>query len=610
MIFTARQLIEKSIEQQTPLCIGFVDISKAFDSVDSSMLIKILEALKCPKNLLGIIKSLHDQTESSVQIENDKSPAFQIKTGVRQGCVIAPLLFITYMQIIMQNVAEKQIGGIELNYRNDSNMINRRNLKAATKIKHLHILDLMFADDCALVAETPELLQDILNIFVFEAQKLGLRVNEEKTEVMFISTPEENISINGKVIKTVQNFKYLGTVIQSNGQIDKDIQHRLNSASINFRNLYDRVWKPHELSLKTLLQIYETVVLSTLLYSSECWTTTTNHMNVLNAFHLRCLRTICRIKWTDRTLNEEVLKKTGMLSINNIIQKRRLRWAGHISRMDEGRTPHQVAFSELKKGKRQQQKPKKRWIDALKQDFKELQIDTANWRHIAANRDQWRKCINKKVETAQSQQLEKIEYDRRERHVTRDQYSWKCPICNLTKESESGRQYIYKHIAEVHEQNSTPEPNTGTNPNLKCPSCNLECKGKAGLLSHLRNEHNNTGPESVKPIKLLTRTNTPAGSIVAATPAVTTGTSPTTTQPLVTPVNELQCIACSRICKSKAGLRSHQRNVIIMYENTGHNGNIGYDGLLKSRMCVVVYYRFKWEKVVYKISQERLVVKR
>ncbi|KAI5717757.1 hypothetical protein M8J77_010753 [Diaphorina citri] len=395
---------------------------------------------------------------------------------------------------------------------------------------------------------------------ISEAQKLGLRVNEEKTEVMFINTPEENISINGKAIKTVQNFKYLGTVIQSNGQIDKDIQHRLNSASINFRNLYDRVWKPHELSLKTKLQIYETVVLSTLLYSSECWTTTTNHMNVLNAFHLRCLRTICRIKWTDRTPNEEVLKKTGMLSINNIIQKRRLRWAGHISRMDEGRTPHQVAFSELKKGKRQQQKPKKRWIDALKQDLKELQIDTANWRHIAANRDQWRKCINKKVETAQTQQLEKIEYDRRERHVARDQYSWKCPICNLTKESESGRQYIYKHIAEVHDQNSTPEPNTGTNPNLKCPSCNLECRSKAGLLSHLRNKHNNTGPESVKPIKVLTRTNTPAGSIVA----VTTGTSPTTTQPLVTPVNELQCIACSRICKSKAGLRSHQRNVICM----------------------------------------------
>lgn len=157
-------------------------------------------------------------------------------------------------------------------------MINRRNLKANTKVKVTHILDLMFADDCALVAETSEELQDLLESFVIESQKLGLHVNEEKIEVMFINTPEMPININSKQIKSVKHFKYLGSVLQANGQIDEDVQHRINSASLAFRNLQSRVWKPHEISLKTKLLVYETVVLSTLLYSSECWTVTARNI--------------------------------------------------------------------------------------------------------------------------------------------------------------------------------------------------------------------------------------------------------------------------------------------------------------------------------------------
>lgn len=77
-----------------------------------------------------------------------------------------------------------------------------------------------------------------------------------------------------------------------------------------------------------------------------------------------------------------------MLSIDNIIKTRRLRWAGHLSRMDETRTPHQIAFSELKVGVRPRKKPKRRWIDILKQDLKTQGIDEKNWRNLASNRQE------------------------------------------------------------------------------------------------------------------------------------------------------------------------------------------------------------------------------
>lgn len=85
---------KKSKEQNSPLCIAFIDISKAFDSVDRNMLFTILPKVNCPPNMLEILKVCYDNTSSTVKVEDTKSPSFKIKTGVRQGCVLAPLLFI------------------------------------------------------------------------------------------------------------------------------------------------------------------------------------------------------------------------------------------------------------------------------------------------------------------------------------------------------------------------------------------------------------------------------------------------------------------------------------------------------------------------------------
>lgn len=74
MIFTSRQLIEKAIEQNTSLSIRFIDIQKAFDTVDREILYKILEKTKCPPTTLEILKSLHTETKSRVRTENETSP--------------------------------------------------------------------------------------------------------------------------------------------------------------------------------------------------------------------------------------------------------------------------------------------------------------------------------------------------------------------------------------------------------------------------------------------------------------------------------------------------------------------------------------------------------
>lgn len=141
-----RQLVEKTIEQETHLSIGFINISKAFDSKDRKIMIKLLQQINCPSTIIVIIDDMHTGTTSSIRTENSMSEPFEIKTGVKQGCVLFPFLFILYMHAIVKNVIDQQNGNVNIVYRSDSNLFS--NLKAVTKVK----VSTMFADDCALVS--------------------------------------------------------------------------------------------------------------------------------------------------------------------------------------------------------------------------------------------------------------------------------------------------------------------------------------------------------------------------------------------------------------------------------------------------------------------------
>lgn len=185
----------------------------------------------------------------------------------------------------MNNIYHRNIEGVQYKFRTDSNLFNRRTLKATTKVETNSVLDLMFADDCAIITKCPTKLQETLNIITEEFGKYGLKLNEKKTEVMFINCqpPTIPISINSTDLTITKSFKYLGSIINSNGNIDSEVNNRINAASNTFRGLYLRVWKPHNISLQTKIRIYETTVLSTLLYSSECWTILERHIKKIKS---------------------------------------------------------------------------------------------------------------------------------------------------------------------------------------------------------------------------------------------------------------------------------------------------------------------------------------
>ncbi|XP_047482402.1 uncharacterized protein LOC125034556 [Penaeus chinensis] len=106
------------------------------------------------------------------------------------------------------------------------------------------------------------------------------------------------------------------------------------------------------LSTNTKMTVYQACVLSTLLYGSEAWTLYSHQERRLRAFHLRCLRRLLGTTWRDRVTNIDVLAKAGIPSMFAILTKRRLRWLGHVTRMDDRRIPIDMLFRELATGTR------------------------------------------------------------------------------------------------------------------------------------------------------------------------------------------------------------------------------------------------------------------
>ena len=103
-----------------------------------------------------------------------------------------------------------------------------------------------------------------------------------------------------------------------------------------------------------------------LLYSCETWVVYRRHLKQLERFHQRCLRSILGIHWITHTPDTEVLEKANTISIEAYIHRHRLRWVGHVIRLDDDRIPKQLLYGELSVGSRPQRKPKKRFKDCVK----------------------------------------------------------------------------------------------------------------------------------------------------------------------------------------------------------------------------------------------------
>ncbi|CAH1266407.1 MMP17 [Branchiostoma lanceolatum] len=315
---------EKCRIQHQDLYMVFVDLTKAFDSLNRPLLWEVLKRFGCPSRFLAVLMSLHDGAMVRVLGGGEKSDPFPVRTGVRQGCVISPVIFNLH--------------------------------RAPTKVHQESILELQFADDAAVVGCTTEGLQRNLNVLDNTYTRAGLSINTGKTEVLNQSATQAaptDFLIKDTTLKNVPSFTYLGSTLSVNCDITDEVQRRISLASASFGRLASRVFLNRNLTVTTKVSVYRAVCLSILLYASESWTLCRRHIRILEQFHTRCLQRILGLKWWHKVPHTEIRRRANIEPLETILRhgSRQLRWVGHTIRMPPNRLPRQVFYGSSLEGK-------------------------------------------------------------------------------------------------------------------------------------------------------------------------------------------------------------------------------------------------------------------
>ena len=455
MIFCARQLQEKSREQQKPLFLVFYDLEKAFDLVPRAAMWMVLKRFGCPDHYVSLIQALHEDTSGRVFHDSRLTEEFPISCGLKQGCVLAPTLFALYLAAMLHEIPADN-PGVNIKYRLDGGLFNIAKFRSQTLTTTKTITELQYADDNAAFCHSEHELQQSSNNYTAAYKRFGMNVNTQKTKILAQPAPGRllpysNVTISDVPIEQVDHFPYLGSLLSNKCNSEKDVEHRIRSAHAAFGKLARRVFKNKDLTRKTKLMVYHAVVISTLLYGCETWTLYRRDKKKLERFHQRKLRSLLNVKWEDYVTNNAVLQRANSRSIESTIMAHRLRWSGHIARMPETRLPRQVLFSELATGKRPHGRPLLRYKDQLKATLKETGFDPNTWEEKAKTRTEWRYSIRTGTERYE---IERIRREEETRNLRR---------FRLT----------------------APRPP----PSISCPNCPRRFHARIGLISHLRHQH-------------------------------------------------------------------------------------------------------------------------
>ncbi|RXN04778.1 endonuclease-reverse transcriptase [Labeo rohita] len=363
-IFALRNIIEQCTEWQRQLYINFVDFEKAFDSIHRDSLWRILRAYGIPDQIVELIKSFYTNFSCSV---GNSDVRFKVKTGVRQGCVMSALLFNLAIDWVMRRTTEDGARGIRW-----------------TLFSSLED----FADDLALLSHTHQHMQEKTNRLNTFARQVGLKISQRKTEVMTLNIDSPApVKVDGKELPTTKSFTYLGSIVRQDGGAGNDIQSRLNKARTVFMTL-NNVWRSSQNSVHTKLRIYQSCVLSALLYGSECWRMTEGDLNKLSTFHTTSLRKILRIFWPRKISNHDLLQRCKQEDMDTIITRRRWRWIAHVMRKD-CTSISKTALHWTPEGKRKRGRPKNTWRRTVEAELKTLNHTWGTIEKLAKDRQKW-----------------------------------------------------------------------------------------------------------------------------------------------------------------------------------------------------------------------------
>ena len=310
-ILTIRRILEDVRAKNIQATLLFVDFTKAFDSIHRGKMEQILRAYCLPKETVAAITILYRNTKVKIRSPDGDTEYFDIVAGVLQGDTLAPYLFIICLNYVLRISIDKI-------RENGFALTKKRNRRYPTKT----ITDADYADDIALLTNTPNQAETLLHSLERAAAGIGFHVNAHKTEYMCYNQTGDISTLNSTSLKLVDKFTYLGSSVSST---EKDIDTRLTKAWTAIDRL-SIIWKS-DLTDKMKRNFFQAAVVSILLYECTTWTLTKRLEKKLDVNYTRMLRAILNKSWRQHPTKHQLYGHLPF--ITKTIQVRRTRHAGH-----------------------------------------------------------------------------------------------------------------------------------------------------------------------------------------------------------------------------------------------------------------------------------------
>ena len=297
MLFVVRRLQELTRRRRIPLYMCFVDPQKAYDSVDRKLLWKVLARAGVPETI-AVIRQFHEGMQARVRMDDGElSDWFEVTQGLRQGCVLSPLLFNIFfavaIEVVLVRFSEDDTSLKDLVY-----LEEEAGVGAGTLLERARraVWGMLYADDAGVVSRSQEGLTRMMTIIVEVFGAFGLTVSK-KTKTLLMRAPEKQPEKGGspppplaieaagkKYVQTAQ-FRYLGSLVNEDAELTQEINHRSRAAWACIRRfsreLFDRPRAPWRHKVRLL----RAEAMEALLYGFMTWARRRDNYRLLRRAH-------------------------------------------------------------------------------------------------------------------------------------------------------------------------------------------------------------------------------------------------------------------------------------------------------------------------------------
>ncbi|KAK3530016.1 hypothetical protein QTP86_009917 [Hemibagrus guttatus] len=221
-MFALRILMEKYRDGQRELHCVFVDLEKAYDRVPREELWYCMRKSGVAEKYVRVVRDMYERSRTVVRCAVGQTEEFKVEVGLHQGSALSPFLFAMVMDQLSEEVRQESPW------------------------------TMMFADDIVICSESREQVQENLERWRFALERRGMKVSRSKTEYMCVNEREGSgtVRLQGEKMKKVQEFKYFGSTVQSNGECGKEVKKRVQAGWNGWRKVKSRKKKK-----KTLLSL-------------------------------------------------------------------------------------------------------------------------------------------------------------------------------------------------------------------------------------------------------------------------------------------------------------------------------------------------------------------